>query len=466
MTDSLENILNKMILFNETKMKIFLLKNVKDELDKSCEKDIVFYRIHGNDPTLTMFTKRLRKGNPGIVIFNKKPSVKVDCAYAVVSEKNFFYFQKKFCDIIYPANIEKNKIVGITGTNGKTSVCHFLSESLAHLGYSVLSIGTIGVSLRSQVGHEILKEYGLTTPSYICLRKLLFEHSVSVDFIVMELSSHGLEQNRLGDIKIDIGVWTNFTQDHLDYHKNMEQYFLAKSKIYHCLKPSAKVLVHKDHNEILDKLDNYYLSKTALIDCLELMLNQSDLNNPLFKGFMLKNIAAVFFSVKELLNIKIEQWDFITLPPGRFNVIEKGNKIIVVDYAHTPDALENLICLAKIHFIDKKINILFGCGGERDKEKRPKMGIVAETHANKIYITSDNPRNEDPDEILKQIKSFLSKPVIENVDRKKTIKIAIDETGPGEVLLVAGKGHECYQDIQGIKHPFDDLKIVKECLNL
>ena len=448
------------------KKNAFLLEGISDELDKSCKKDIVFYRIDGSQQSFKILSERLRRGKPRIIVFNKNPSIEINCAYVIVSEEKFFYFKKKICDVIYPIYLKKSKIVGVTGTNGKTSVCHFISESLVHFGYSVLNLGTTGAKLYSPVENKVLEKDGLTTPSYIKLRKLFFENRNCFDFVVMELSSHGLEQDRLGDIKIDLGVWTNFTQDHLDYHKKMEDYFLAKSKIYQCLKPSSKVLVCKNNREILDRLESYQRSQTVLFDVLELISNQKKMNKIFGKGFMLRNVATAFFAVKELLGKEVRCWDFITLPLGRFNIVEKGKKTIVVDYAHTPDALKNLIFLAKEYFINKKISILFGCGGERDKEKRSQMGYVAETHADKIYITSDNPRGEEPTEILNHIKSLLTKPFFENIDRKETIKIAIDEMKQNEVLLIAGKGHECYQEIDGVKHHFNDLEIVRECLDL
>ena len=464
MINCLENILAKMHFNNKSKLNISFLQDVKDYLEKSCEKDIVFYRITDSTESSRILSERLKQGRPGAVVFNKFPKVEIDHAYAVVTEKDFFCLQKKICNMIYPDNLEGNKIVGITGTNGKTSVCHFLSEFLANLGYSTLSIGTLGVVLRTRSEHKTLKECGLTTPSYLYLRELLFKYKGCFDFVVMELSSHGLAQDRLGDIKIDLGIWTNFTQDHLDYHETMERYFLAKSKIFHCLKPYSKVLIHKENNEILERLDDYCLSRAVLFENPDSDSCKMESNTLFFKGFILKNIAAAFFAVKELLNVKNDCWDFLTLPLGRFNIIEKGQKIVVVDYAHTPDALKNLIGLAKAYFVDKKINVLFGCGGERDKGKRSRMGEVAQAHANKIYITSDNPRCEDPSEILNHVKVLLKKPFSEDIDRRKMIKIAIDEMKEDEVLLVVGKGHERFQEIQGVKYPFDDSAIVKEYL--
>ena len=465
MSDSIEKIMEEIGLLKRGKVDVSLLRNVEILLEESNEKDIVFYSINDNEQSSRMFYERLRKGNPGLVVFNQTLDVELDCAYAVAPGDKFFYYQKRVCDVLYPINLEKNKIVGITGTNGKTSVCHFLSEIFAHLGYSTLAVGTIGAGLRTPSSYEDLDSCGLTTPSYLYLRKLFFIHRNCFDFIVMELSSHGLDQDRLGDIKIDLGIWTNFTQDHLDYHESIEHYFMAKAKIFHYLKSSSKVLVHKGHDEIMEKLDDYCRSRTILFDSEDLISYKRESNALFFKGFMLKNVGAAFFSVKELLNKKVERLDFLTLPPGRFHIVGKGEKSVVVDYAHTPDALENLICLAKSYFLGKKINVLFGCGGERDKKKRAKMGEVVQNHASKIYITSDNPRSEDPEEILSHIEAVLSKPFVKNVDRKETIRTAINEMKKDEVLLVAGKGHECYQEICGVKYPFDDREVVKECLN-
>ena len=462
MTNSLQNILNNVAI--EGNVDISLLRSVKTNLEHSCLEDIVFYRVKPGERALKILVERLTRGNPGLVIFDNLPTIGVEPAHAVVTENDFFNLQKEICNVLYPINFEEKKIIGITGTNGKTSVCHFLSEILGHLGYSVLSIGTTGVGLRGSSGYKVLDEFGLTTPAYLYLRKLFFEYREQFDFVVMELSSHGLEQKRMGNVKIDLGIWTNFTRDHLDYHKTMKDYFLAKSEIFHYLKPSAHVVVHNDQNEILDRLEDWHLSKVASFELSELNLLQKNGNSLFMKGFMLKNVATAVFSIKVLLGVEVERLDFLTPPPGRFNIIRKRGKVVVVDYAHTPDALANLICLAKDYFAGKKVNVLFGCGGERDREKRGMMGRVVQKHANKIYLTSDNPRGEDPSEILNHIKLVLSRPFAENIDRRKMIKAAIDDMKADEVLLVAGKGHERYQEVEGIKHPFDDLKIVEECL--
>ena len=379
-------------------------------------------------------------------------------------KKIFLICKKKICNVMYPVELEKKKVIGVTGTNGKTSVCHFLSEILSHMGYSVLSVGTLGEGLRTPAGYRMLGCCGLTTPGHAYLKKLFFQHKDSFDFVVMELSSHALQQDRLGDVKIDLGVWTNFSRDHLDYHKNMEDYFLAKSKIFDCLKPAARVLIHKRQHEVLDRLDASSFSKIMLYDNHESLFLRSNGASPLFKGFMLKNIGAALGSIEALLEQKVECLDFLTPPPGRFNVLQKEQKTVVVDYAHTPDALENLICMAREHFSGKKISVLFGCGGERDVGKRAKMGEVAQKYADKIYLTSDNPRSEDPAEILEHIKLSLTRPFMANVDRKEMIETAIDDMKRDEVLLVAGKGHERCQDINGVKYPFNDLEIVRDCL--
>ena len=465
MINMLQDILDNMEVENRGKLDVSLLKNVEIYLERSQKEDIVFYRIHDGDKASKALEERLKQGCPGMLVFNTSPGIKIETPYTVISGKIFFDFQKEICNVLYPIDFDQKKIIGITGTNGKTSVCHFISEMLTCLGHPTLSVGTLGAVLKTSSRREVLDECGLTTPAYVYLRKLFFQYRDDFNFIVMELSSHGLAQERLADMKIDLGVWTNFTQDHLDYHKTMDNYFLDKSKIFHCLKPSSKVLIHKEQDEILERLDKVKLSRVMLFDHTEIPPFPAKAHPLLLKGFMLKNISAAFFSVKELLKMTVNQLDFLTPPPGRFNIVEKDQRVVVVDYAHTPDALENLISLAKEYFVGKKINVLFGCGGERDQAKRGRMGKVVQRHAHKIYLTSDNPRGEDPHEILNQVKPSLGEAqFVEDIDRKKMIKMAIEEMKPDEVLLVAGKGHECYQEICGVKYPFNDLETVKEYL--
>ena len=463
MIDSLKTILNDMNIENQDRLNVALLKKVEIHLEKSSQEDIVFYCIRKGLESSEMLSNRLKQGNPGIIIFNVPPGIVIDRAYAVVPEKHFFNLQKKFCNIVYPINFEKKRIIGVTGTNGKTSVCHFLSEMLSHLGHSILSVGTLGEILRTPSGHRILGESSLTTPAYVYLRKLFFLYRDTFDFVVMELSSHALAQGRLGDVRLDLGIWTNFTRDHLDYHESMEEYFLAKVKVFHHLKPSGHIMIHKEEREILNGLDDFDRSRVVLYDKPDMRTFQSGAS-PLFKGFMSKNVAAAVGAVEKLLSRRMDCLDFLTPPPGRFNVLQKEQKIVVVDYAHTPDALKNLICLAKEHFVGKRINVLFGCGGERDVGKRESMGRVAQEYADKVYLTSDNPRGEEPHAILEQIKSSMTRVRAVNPDRKDMIGIAIDDMEADEVLLVAGKGHERYQEIKGIKYPFDDLETVRNCL--
>ena len=456
------DILDSIEIHNREKFNPQMLKNVETNLDKSCESDVVFYRM--NDGSVLL--ERLKKGNPGLVIFNRDPDMEIEQPYVVVSESDFFSWQYKICNACYPLKFEEKKIIGVTGTNGKTSVCHFLAEMLVLAGKSTLTFGTLGVLLKDSSGQKMVGECGLTTPAYIFLRKKLFQYRNEFDCVVMELSSHGLEQNRLGDIQIDLGIWTNFTRDHLDYHETMGKYFSAKAKIFDCLKPDARILVHKDHREILDNLDDSHRIQTMIFDETVLPAQEKSSDTSLFHGFMLKNVAAAAFAMKNLFDVNMDPLNDLTLPPGRFNIVKGGGKTVVVDYAHTPDALENLIFLAKSFFKGKRINLLLGCGGDRDKGKRAKMGEVAWEHASKVYLTSDNPRDEEPQDILQQIRHSLTGKFIEEVDRRVAIGMAIDEMKSDEILLVAGKGHERYQEIRGVKYPFNDLELVKEYLEL
>ena len=351
-------------------------------------------------------------------------------------------------------NSLKKKIVGITGTNGKTSVAHYLTQILALQGEPVLTIGTLGAC----IGGKKVKDTGLTTPSYPCLREIFLKHGHQFSTAIIEVSSHGLEQGRLGDIKLDVALWTNFTQDHLDYHSTMDNYFCAKEKIFNYLTPVAKLILLDEEKEIACRLQEKNRSR---------VLWANNLSSAPFEGFIQKNVALAQKGAEVLGYRGNVELSSLNHPQGRFDIVAQGEKTVIVDYAHTPSALESLLQLVRNKFKDKKVHLLFGCGGERDTSKRALMGDKALAGADKIYLTSDNPRGECPHQILKEIKSTFppDSPVIENADRLHLLQLALSKLKKDAVLVVAGKGHEDYQEIKGTRHPFNEFQIIREFLN-
>jgi len=380
-------------------------------------------------------------------------------------------------------NIPKN-IIAVTGTNGKTSVVNFIASMLALLGKKSASIGTLGVLLDGDFDKN-LNDFGLTTPDILTLYKTLFQlKKQGVDYIAIEASSHGLHQNRFGNLKFDISCFTNLTQDHLDYHQTMENYFLAKSLIFsNFSKPNAKAILNADISEFSKlfeicknnklqifnygknannfKIINYKTEANGLNIEFDLRGEKYNLQTKLYGEFQVENLACAILAVYNLgFDIKeiLTACENLKSVKGRMELVEIPSKkaFAVVDYAHTPDALEKAILATRKH-TSKKLITLFGCGGDRDKTKRPLMGQIASKLSDLVIVTDDNPRTENASEIRKQIlKNALNAKEIE--DRRQAIKYAIDILESGDILLIAGKGHEDYQIIGNKKYHFSDVE--------
>ena len=364
-------------------------------------------------------------------------------------------------DYFYPLPSKVPIIIGVTGTNGKTSVAWTLCELTRVSGKTGLYAGTPGVFLN---GVKQRDKVATTTPSFLELRKLIFKYQDKIDLLSLEVSSHALAQDRLQSIKLDAGGWSNFTQDHLDFHKTMEEYFEAKRKIVNLVK-SEVVYFPKEEESLMLKAS--FPNSKLSIDLVDAQKVGLVCNVPkIFQvGFPCANLELSISLFKDQFS-KVSSLDLssLKLPPGRFQIIEHKDRTVVIDYAHTPDALTSVLKQVRETF-SKKVMTVFGCGGDRDKLKRPLMAEAAEKGSDSLVVTSDNPRSEDPISITKDIVSGItSKPYTVEVDRKKAIAHAISQTDSNWVVLIAGKGHEDYQEIKGVKHPFDDAKVVQELL--
>ena len=358
-------------------------------------------------------------------------------------------------------------LIAVTGTNGKTSVSHYISQLLDFLEVNNGVIGTLGIS-------KVEKKSINTTPDIFSIYSSLEEYSSQgIKLAIIEASSHALMQDRLEGLSFVQGIFTNLTQDHLDYHQTMGNYKEAKGKLF-TNGFSKKAIINRDdenHQYFLDTASDKD-SLTFGIDDLEFYKNSENgficqLNNyvfelPLIGEFNLSNALAAYTSVKCLGYSDDQIIPFLAKlspPPGRMQQLE--NSHIWIDYAHTPDALDNALASLRTHYPEFKIRVLFGCGGDRDKTKRQLMGKIASEDADSIILTNDNPRSESPEKIIEDILGGIK---VENdvqviLDRKHAIETAVKTLGEDELLLIAGKGHETTQTIGDQIFQFSDIEV-------
>lgn len=382
---------------------------------------------------------------------------------------------------------EKLKLVGITGTNGKTSVATLLYDTFKNLGYPSALISTV----EYRIVDEILPATH-TTPDIITLNKILAQAvEKGCEYAFMEVSSHGIHQHRIEGLHFSIAGFTNITHDHLDYHKTFLEYLNTKKRFFDDLPETAVAITNIDDKNGNVMLQNTkarkksyavktmadYHGKLLEVDFNGMLLhfNGKEFWTTLTGKFNVSNLLLVFAIAHELgfgENEILQALSQLKRVNGRFETIKSdGGIIFVVDYAHTPDALENILdSINEIRTKNERLICVFGCGGDRDKEKRPEMGKVATKKATLSIITSDNPRTEEPSQIIKEIEAGIEAQNFSKYtsipDRKEAIKMAIKFAEPKDIILVAGKGHETYQEVNGIKHHFDDKEVIHELWRL
>lgn len=442
------------------------ITNVTTNLQHATANDVVFYKVNPADPkSLENFNKRIKGVTPGLLIFNADAGVKLDNAL-FIKQEDFLRVQKILLDELFP-NKQKMKVIGVTGTNGKTTTVNLGMQISSMIGHPAISIGTIGVQ---DVNGALIEDIESTTPSYVELRKLIHRFQEKYEAVFMEVSSHALVQDRLYDIKLDAAAWTSFSQDHLDYHRTMEEYFQAKLLIERkYLKEKASMLVPEQEKELQTLLKQHApgsrIKVARTLD--ERGFGKTLEDRPLFyrssynqsNAEIALQLNEEIYGAEALKKIRLKD---IKTPLGRFSVIElEDENMAIVDYAHTPDALVNIGQAIKNAFPEHSLTVVFGCGGNRDKTKRPMMGKAVSEFADKIIVTSDNPRDEAPEDIIIDIIGGIKTGYEAVVDRKKAIEAALEDIGEKEIVLIAGKGHEEYQEIKGVKHPFSDFNIVK-----
>lgn len=377
----------------------------------------------------------------------------------------------------------KLKVVGVTGTNGKTTIASLLYKTFSLLGYKVGLISTI----KYYVGTEEFPATH-TTPDALAIQSLMAVMvEAGCEYCFMEVSSHAIDQDRISGIRFDGGIFTNLTHDHLDYHHTFAEYLKAKKKFFDNLPETAFAVTNADDKNGMVMLQNtkagkytYSLRSLASFHCKVLekhfdgMLLNVDGHEVWthFTGlFNASNLIAVYGAA---VLLGVEKEDILRimseLKPvsGRFEILRSvDGKYAVVDYAHTPDAIQNVLSgIAEIRSGNEQVITVVGAGGDRDKTKRPVMAKEAAKLSDKVILTSDNPRSEEPEQILADMEAGLDPEmksrVISIVNRKEAIKTAIMLARPGDIILVAGKGHEDYQEIKGVKHHFDDREVIRE----
>ncbi len=383
----------------------------------------------------------------------------------------------------YDNPTEKLKLIGITGTNGKTTTATLTYNLLESLGFATVLISTIRILVH---GKEFSSTH--TTPDIITLNKIFSEAvQTGCEYAVMEVSSHGIHQNRIAGLHFQVGVFTNITHDHLDYHKTFAEYIKAKKKFFDELPKSSVALTNIDDKNGVVMLQNSpskrysYALKTDAdfrakilenqFEGMLILLDGKEFWTPLIGQFNAYNLLAVY-SIARLL--EIGQTEILTHlsklknVDGRFQTfISESGIVIIVDYAHTPDALENVLnTIQNIRTRNEKLVTVVGCGGDRDKTKRPEMARIASVQSDLAIFTSDNPRSEDPEQILVEMEAGVEplnfKKTLKITDRREAVKTALKMSEKGDIILIAGKGHETYQEIKGVKHHFDDMETSKE----
>jgi UDP-N-acetylmuramoyl-L-alanyl-D-glutamate--2,6-diaminopimelate ligase len=379
----------------------------------------------------------------------------------------------------------KLRLVGITGTNGKTTIASLLYQLFKKAGYKVGLLSTVKIMV-NDVEHKATH----TTPDSLTINYFLNEMiEIGCDYCFMEVSSHGVHQKRTEGLQFEGGVFTNLSHDHLDYHPTFAEYRDVKKSFFDHLPKSAFALTNVDDKngavmlqntnarKLTYALKSYANYKAQILENqlsgLLLKINENEVWVKLIGTFNAYNLLAIYGTAVEL---GLESLEVLRLlselesVSGRFQFIVSNDKITaIVDYAHTPDALENVLkTINDIRTKNEQLITVVGCGGDRDKTKRPIMANIATQMSDKVIITSDNPRTENPSTIITEMEAGVEpqnfKKSLSIEDRKQAIKTACQLANANDIILIAGKGHETYQEIQGVRHDFDDMKMVKEFL--
>jgi len=452
---------------------------------RKASKGVLFVAIKGVHTDGHLFLDQVIEQGVNVVIVERLPETLFDDVTYVLVDDGAFVLGL-VAGNFYGNPSKDIKLVGVTGTNGKTTIATLLFNLFGHLGYHVGLLSTV----ENRVGDRVIAATH-TTPDPITLNALLRDMvDEGCDYCFMEVSSHAVVQQRIAGLRFAGGIFTNITHDHLDFHKTFDNYIKAKKKFFDDLDDYSFALTNADDKNGSIMLQNtfghrktYGLHNVAdfkarivesHFDGMLLQIDGQEVWVKLVGGFNAYNILAVYGAaiLLEQETVKVlTALSEITGAEGRFETIRSPKGVFgIVDYAHTPDAVENVLETIKgLRVSGQQIITVLGCGGDRDTTKRPEMAKVALKYSDKLIITSDNPRTEDPLLIIKDMETGVSvekkKNTFSITDRREAIRAACHLAQPGDIILVAGKGHEKYQEVNGVRHHFDDKEELEKTFN-
>ena len=449
---------------------------------RTVSQGTLFFAVKGTQVDGHDYIDNAIEKGASVIVCEKLPRKKADNV-TYVKVDNSAYVLGVGASNFFGNPSEKLKLVGVTGTNGKTTIATLLYRLFTEAGYPCGLLSTI----ENIVNRDVVPSTH-TTPDPIELNTLLQQMvDKGCEYAFMEVSSHSVAQDRIAGLRFAGGIFTNLTHDHLDYHKTMANYRNAKKKFFDDLPQNAFALTNLDDKNGAYMLQNTKARKLSYalkhdadfkgvvmeshFDGMLLKVNGTEMFTQLVGGFNASNILAIYgaatalgFNKDELL-VEVSK---LRGANGRFDMVHSEKGIVgIVDYAHTPDALENvLVTINDVRCHKETLITVVGCGGNRDTTKRPEMAAVAVKLSDRVILTSDNPRNEDPDEIIRQMKAGVPQEdqgkVLSITNRREAIRTAVALAKKGDIILLAGKGHENYQEINGVKNHFDDKEVLSE----
>lgn len=452
---------------------------------RQCKENSMFIAIKGTTVDGHNFIPEAIQKGSRVIVAEREPQEQVPEGVFWIRVENSRRAASCIAKNYYDKPDEKLNIVGVTGTNGKTTVVHLLYEGSKSLGFRAGRIGTIGYEWNDE-----FERATHTTPDPITLFNVLRRMvDARVSHVFMEVSSHALAQDRVSAMKFSGAIFTNISHDHLDYHQTMQNYINAKRKLFDMISDDKWVLVNVDdryHKQMIAstkaKIYTYGIRRAADFTCrvLEMDIFGTHIDivgksiHILLPGiFNVYNFLAAYGGLKLSTDFDddaiLRSLSRVTAPKGRMNIIKERGITAVIDYAHTPEALKKLLeTIRQVRVPDQKIILVFGAGGDRDKEKRPLLGRIGAQLADIAIITSDNPRSEDPKDIIRDMITDLNaiyrRKTISIPDRREAIRTAVAMAHRGDIIVIAGKGHEEYQEIQGKRIPFSDFEEVAKAL--
>lgn len=451
---------------------------------KSAE-DVAFFAVRGTQVDgHDYIAKAVEQGCKVIVCERLPENINDDVTYYVVDDtaKSLGYAASEF----YGRPSEKLRLVGVTGTNGKTTIATLLYRLFFNAGYPCGLLSTI----ENRINNVVVPSTH-TTGDQLQINEMLSRMvDAGCEYAFMEVSSHAVDQDRIAGLRFEGGIFTNLTHDHLDYHKTVAAYRDAKKKFFDNLGSSSFALTNLDDKNGMVMLQNTKAKKKtyslrtdadfkavvleSYFDGMELKINRNNIFTYLVGKFNVSNLLAIY-GAASLLGMSdddlLKGVSKLQSAPGRFQVVQSETGIVgIVDYAHTPDALKNVLdTINEIRTHNETLITIAGAGGNRDAAKRPEMAAVAVERSDRLIITSDNPRFEEPEEIIRQMKAGVGgeyyNKVLSITDRREAIRTAVALAKKGDIILVAGKGHEDYQEIKGVKHHFDDVEELTKAFN-